>query len=74
MVSVEEGGNLAKEFDNMPFFETSAKQNYNIDEMFLRIVTDIKNKLSAAAAGGPASADKVQLKKQAATAAKSGCC
>jgi len=78
MVSVEEGGNLAREFDNMPFFETSAKQNYNIDEMFLRIVTDVKNRLlSNTGPGGNAGTDnghKLQLKNKGTTAAKSNCC
>lgn len=61
----------------MPFFETSAKQNYNIDEMFLRIVTDVKNKLAANnSAGGNFGTDnghKLQGAKKG-TAAKSSCC
>ena len=78
MVSVEEGANLAKEFNNMPFYETSAKQNYNIDEMFLRIVTDVKNRLTVNNAGGGTmgtdNGHKLQLKNKGSTAAKSGCC
>lgn len=39
-VSVEEGSKLAKEF-NMNFFETSAKNNYNILEVFTFLTREI---------------------------------
>ncbi len=45
-VAHEEGEQLAAEFAGMPFYETSAKSGLNIDEMFTRIVTDVKNKLN----------------------------
>lgn len=44
-VSYEEAQALAKSF-NIQFYETSAKNNINIDEIFTKIATDIKVKLS----------------------------
>ncbi|MES1919394.1 hypothetical protein MHBO_001233 [Bonamia ostreae] len=42
-VSVEEGKKLAKEF-NIPFFETSAKNDHNVNEAIQTIVMRIKDK------------------------------
>jgi len=42
-VSSEEGSALAKKF-NCPFFETSAKTRQNIEECFVQLVRDMKNR------------------------------
>jgi hypothetical protein len=50
-VSTEEGESLAKEF-NIHFYETSAKQDTNVETSFLTIATDVKNRLIADGGGG----------------------
>ena len=40
VVSIDEGRNLAESY-GMRFFETSAKNNVNIDEMFLALTRDV---------------------------------
>jgi len=52
VVSTEEGEKLAKEF-GMPFWECSAKNNINVDESFIGIGRDVKNRLVAEGQGGP---------------------
>jgi hypothetical protein len=76
VVTFAEGTALAAEFGGMPFFETSAKHNQNIEEMFLRIVGDIKNKLLAdQGAGGSLGTDGGQkLPVGRPTGPKKGCC
>ena len=44
VVSTEEGEALAKEF-NIKFFETSARQDMNVDTSFEKIATDVKDRL-----------------------------
>ena len=52
-VSHEEGQNLANEFETpMKFFETSAKQNTNVDACFTAIATEVKQRLMTEG-GGP---------------------
>ena len=42
-VSSGEGRELAKKFSSCPFFETSAKNRVNVDEVFIQIIREIKN-------------------------------
>ena len=44
VVSYDEAIKLAENY-NISFYETSAKNNVNIQEIFLKIATDIKNKI-----------------------------
>lgn len=44
VVSFEEGESLAKEY-NIHFFETSAKQDLNVEKSFITIATDVKERL-----------------------------
>ncbi len=46
VISYEEGQGLAKEY-NINFFETSAKQDLNVEKAFITIATDVKNRLIA---------------------------
>jgi Ras-related protein Rab-8A len=43
-VSFEEGETLAREY-NIHFFETSAKQDMNVEKSFITIATDVKERL-----------------------------
>ena len=43
-VTVEEGETLAREY-NIHFFETSAKQDMNVEKSFITIATDVKDRL-----------------------------
>lgn len=52
-VSFEEGEALAKE-GGMKFFETSAKQDFNVEEAFLSIATDVKDRLLESGGGNAA--------------------
>jgi Ras-related protein Rab-8A len=51
VVSAAEGQALAKEY-NIHFFETSAKQDTNVEQAFLTIATDVKNRMIVDGAGG----------------------
>lgn len=46
VVSFEEGEALAKNY-NIQFFETSAKQDINVEKSFLAIAVDCVNRLNA---------------------------
>eukprot|EP01039_Chlorochromonas_danica_P009481 gene9481-10472_t len=54
VVTFEEGENLAKEF-GIPFFETSAMNNINVDDAFLRITKDVHSRMLSGGTlpGGP---------------------
>lgn len=53
VVTFEEGENLAKEY-NIHFFETSAKQDFNVEKAFITIATDVKERLIVdGGSGGP---------------------
>jgi Ras-related protein Rab-8A len=43
-VSFEDGETLAREY-NIHFFETSAKQDINVEKSFITIATDVKDRL-----------------------------
>eukprot|EP00596_Hydrurales_sp_CCMP1899_P007343 CAMPEP_0119034278 /NCGR_PEP_ID=MMETSP1177-20130426/1279_1 /TAXON_ID=2985 /ORGANISM="Ochromonas sp, Strain CCMP1899" /LENGTH=197 /DNA_ID=CAMNT_0006991603 /DNA_START=207 /DNA_END=800 /DNA_ORIENTATION=+ len=73
-VSFEEGETLAREY-NIHFFETSAKQDMNVEKSFITIATDVKERLmvdgtSRAATGG----HKLAPGAGAAASSKKGCC
>jgi hypothetical protein len=51
-ISFEQGSALAKEY-NMKFFETSAKTNYNVNEVFTFLTREILNDNEAKSASGP---------------------
>jgi len=60
VVSTEEGQALADEYDPpMQFFETSAKQNVNVDAGFIALARDVKERLMTE--GGPTRPDPIKL-------------
>lgn len=73
-VSYEEGEALAKDY-NIHFFETSAKQDLNVEKAFLTIATDVKDRLivDGGSGGATAGAHRVTATNANATA-KKGCC
>lgn len=72
-ISLEEGQNLAKEY-NIHFFETSAKQDLNVESAFVKIATDVKNRLIADGSSGPSSGGFKATGGGANTGPKKGCC
>lgn len=83
VVSVEEGRRLAKEFGNIPFFETSAKSAINVADAFIAVARAVKDRLMSGSAGaGPrggggaaGGGGTVNLARPgAAGAKKAGCC
>jgi len=76
VVSTEEGQALANEFDPpMHFFETSAKNNINVESGFVAVARDVKERLMVEGGGGArgGSAQNVSLQ-SGAKKEKSGCC
>lgn len=69
VVSTEEGQALADEY-GVKFFETSAKNNINVEGGFIEIAREVKNRLMEE--GGPHKKDNVTLKPAPQT--KKGCC
>jgi len=71
VVTTEEGEALAREY-NIHFYETSAKQDINVEKAFMTIATDVKNRLlvDGGSAGGAAGI-RVNAAKQE---RRSGCC
>lgn len=72
-ISVEEGNNLAKEY-SIHFFETSAKQDLNVESAFIKIATDVKNRIIADGSSGPNPGGFKATSGGAPTGAKKGCC
>ncbi len=70
-ISFEQGAALAKEY-NMKFFETSAKTNYNVNEVFTFLTREILNDSEAKGAAAPI---KLEAKKDGdAKKQKKECC
>jgi small GTP-binding protein len=59
-VSFEEGDALAKEY-NIHFFETSAKQDLNVEKSFLTIATEVKDRLLVDGGSGVSNAGGKKL-------------
>ena len=72
-VTFEEGEGLAKEY-NIHFFETSAKQDINVEKAFITIATDVKNRLIADGAVGGAASNTHKLTADAPTKSSGGGC
>jgi hypothetical protein len=74
-VSYEEGEALAREY-NIHFFETSAKQDLNVEKSFVTIATEVKERLMVDGGSGPApsSGHKLAPGAGAAASSKGGCC
>jgi Ras-related protein Rab-8A len=70
VVSTEEGQALADEY-GVKFFETSAKNNINVEGGFIEIAREVKNRLMEE--GGPHKKDGVTLSPKP-PQAKKGCC
>lgn len=71
MVSKEEGENLAKEY-GIQFFETSAKNDQNVETGFTTVAREVKDRLIAdGGGGGNRGAIKPDGKK---VPKKGGCC
>jgi GTPase SAR1 family protein len=71
VISYEEGAALAKEY-NINFFETSAKQDLNVEKAFITIATEVKNRLIAD--GGSTGGGGQKLSNQATGKKEKGCC
>mmetsp|Transcript_25164 Transcript_25164/g.45547 ORF Transcript_25164/g.45547 Transcript_25164/m.45547 type:complete len:201 (-) Transcript_25164:493-1095(-) len=71
VVSTEEGQKLAAEF-GIPFFECSAKNNIHVEDTFLGLAKQVKQRLIADGAGGPAPRTGLNLKN--APTQRKGCC
>ena len=69
----EEGEALAKEY-NIHFFETSAKQDINVEKAFITIATDVKNRLIADGAVGGSGSGAHRLTANQPAASSGGCC
>ena len=65
---------MAKEY-NVPFFETSAKQDLNVETAFLTLATECKNRLLVDGNDGPAGGGHTKLGAANAAPVKAkGCC
>lgn len=71
-VTEDEGRKLAAEYD-IPFMETSAKENLNVQAAFLHITKDVVKTLAPANTGG-GNPKKADLKQGQAKKGKKGCC
>jgi hypothetical protein len=57
VVTFEEGENLAKEY-NVSFFETSAINDINVDEAFMRITKDVSARIQSGGGSSSSSSSK----------------
>ena len=72
-VSFEEVDALAKEY-NIHFFETSAKQDLNVEKSFLTIATEVKDRLLVDGGSGVSNAGGKKLQQANKEGKKGGCC
>lgn len=72
VVSTEEGKKLAEEF-NMQFWETSAKNDVNVEQSFHSIAKSVKDRIIADGGSGPTGGKSVTLNSSKPTT-KKGCC
>ncbi len=72
VVSTEEGKKLAEEF-GMQFWETSAKNDVNVESSFHSIAKSVKDRIIADGGAGPTGGKSVTLSSSKPTA-KKGCC
>jgi Ras-related protein Rab-8A len=72
VVSTEEGKKLAEEF-NMMFWETSAKNDVNVEQSFHSIAKSVKDRIIADGGAGPTGGKSVTLNSSK-PATKKGCC
>jgi len=77
VVSSEEGVHLAKEY-NMEFFETSAKNDVNVEECVLCLAKSVNDRLVKDGVGGPSAGGNVSREFKATNAERkktaNGCC
>jgi len=71
VVSTEEGQALADEY-GIKFYETSAKNNINVESGFIEIASEVKNRLMEE--GGPHKKEIVNLNGSKTPPAKKACC
>ena len=72
-VKLEDGQNLAKKSDDIPFFECSAKQETNVKEAFETLAREVLKKIDRAEPAKPAGGVRVN-EPQAGGGSKQGCC
>ncbi len=74
VVTTGEGEALAKEYQ-IPFYETSAKQDTNVETSFLTIATQIKDRILSEGGGGSGTGgQKITAAKPEAKPSGGGCC
>jgi len=74
VVSTEEGQKLATEF-GMEFWETSAKNDVNVEQSFQSIAKSVKERLIADGGAGPTGAKgNLKLNANQTAARKGNCC
>ena len=74
VVSTEEGQKLAKEF-GIDFWEASAKNDINVEQAFISIARQVKDRLVADGVGGPSGQRGVNLNARSGNPArKNQCC
>lgn len=73
VVSTEEGEGLAKEF-GMEFSECSAKTDINVDQSFLTVARQIKNRLYKDGMNSPSGTNGMKIHKKSTQKSKKGCC
>ena len=73
VVTTAEGEALAKEY-NIQFFETSAKQDINVEKSFITIATEVKDRMMVDGAGANPAPGGHKISAKAEGEGKSGCC
>jgi len=73
VVSTEEGQKLAKEF-GIGFWEASAKNDINVEQAFISIARQVKDRLVADGVGGPSGTKGVNLNSRTGPTNRNKCC